>query len=162
MSETTTTTSKAEQGQSEMDRTMAATRILNAPRDLVWKVFTEPDHIKNWWGPNGFTNTIHKMDVRPGGEWNFIMHGPDGTDYVNEMVYDEIVKPERIVLSHGPFPKFHAHIELIDLGDKTELRWKNVFDDDQEFKQAVEVFHAVEGLHQNLGRLEQYVKKQNA
>ena|ERR1700733_13649552 len=152
------TTSKAEPGQNEMNRTMAATRILNAPRDLVWKVLTEPEHIMHWWGPNGFTNTIHKMDVSVGGEWNFIMHGPDGTDYVNEMVYDEIVKPERIVLSHGPFPKFQTHIELIDLGDKTELRWRNVFENDREFKQAVEVFHAVEGLHQNLNRLSEYLK----
>jgi uncharacterized protein YndB with AHSA1/START domain len=143
---------------SSNDRTMAATRILNAPRELVWKVCTEPEHVKNWWGPNGFTNTIHKMEVHPGGEWNFIMHGPDGTDYVNEIVFGEIVKPERITFLHGPFPRFETHIELIDLGDKTEICWKNVFEDDQEFKQAVEVYHAVEGLDQNLGRLSEYLK----
>ncbi len=142
---------------SAKNRTMAATRILNAPRELVWKVLSEPNHVKNWWGPNGFTNTIHKMDFRPGGEWNFIMHGPDGTDYVNEIVFGEIVKPERIIFLHGPFPRFETHIELVDRGDKTELRWKNIFEDDQEFKQAVEVYHAVEGLEQNLDKLKNYV-----
>ena len=162
MSQKNPTTLDVESVKSEMDRTMSATRILNAPRDLVWKVLTDPDHIKHWWGPNGFSLTTHEHEMRIGGQWNFTMHGPEGTNFVNEMVYDEIVKPERIVLSHGPFPKFQMHIELIDRGDKTELRWKNVFEDDQEFKQAVEVYHAVEGLDQNLDRLAQYVKEHNA
>ena len=52
---------------------LTITRVLNAPIELVWKVWTEPDHIKNWWGPNGFTNTIFEMDIRPGGNWDFIM-----------------------------------------------------------------------------------------
>jgi uncharacterized protein YndB with AHSA1/START domain len=143
---------------SEMDRTMAATRILNAPRDLVWEVLTDPDHIKNWWGPNGFSLTTHKHEMRTGGQWNFIMHGPDGTDFQNRMVFDELVPKERIVYSHGPTPRFKMFIQLFDLGDKTELRWKNIFENDQEFKQAVEVYHAVEGLDQNLGRLSGYLK----
>ena len=140
------------------DREIVGTRLLDAPRDLVWKAFTEPEHIKQWWGPNGFTNTVHKMDVRVGGEWNFTMHGPDGTDYRNEIVYDEIVKPERIVYTHGPTPKFQAVIELIERGSKTELRWRNVFETTDDFKRAVEVFHAVEGQQQTLGRLAEYVK----
>ena len=52
-------------------------------------------------GPNGFTTTIHEMDVQVGGVWRFIMHGPDGTDYPNKIVYREIVKPERLVYDHG-------------------------------------------------------------
>ena len=143
---------------SSIDRTMAATRILNAPRDLVWKVLTEPGHIKNWWGPNGFSLTTHKHEIRTGGQWNFTMHGPDGTDYPNEMVFDELVPIERIVYSHGPTPRFQMFIQLSDLGDKTELRWKNVFENDQEFKQAVEVFHAVEGQQQTINRLSEYLK----
>ena len=66
------------------DKELTITRVLNAPIDLVWKVWTDPDHIKNWWGPNGFTNTIFEMDVKPGGNWEFIMHGPDGKDYKNK------------------------------------------------------------------------------
>jgi uncharacterized protein YndB with AHSA1/START domain len=159
MSDKNTTRLDDESVKSEKNRTMAATRILNAPRDLVWKVFTEPEHIKHWWGPNGFSITTDKHEMRAGGEWNFTMHGPDGTDYRNEMVFVELVPNERIVFSHGPFPKFQMHIELTDLGDKTELRWRNVFEDDQEFKQAVEVFHAVEGQQQTIGRLSEYLSK---
>ena len=62
-------------------RELLITRLINAPKELVWEVWTLPRHIEHWWGPNGFTNTINKMDVRMGGEWEFIMHGPDGVDY---------------------------------------------------------------------------------
>ena len=96
--------------------------------------------------------------MRTGGQWNFTMHGPDGTDYQNKMVFDELVPIERIVYSHGPTPRFQMFIQLSDLGDKTELRWKNVFEDDQEFKQAVEVFHAIEGQQQTINRLSEYLK----
>jgi uncharacterized protein YndB with AHSA1/START domain len=61
-------------------RELMISRILNAPRELVFKVFTEPEHIKNWWGPDGFTNTIFKIDVKPGGVWEFIMHAWAGWD----------------------------------------------------------------------------------
>ncbi len=142
---------------SSIDRTMAATRILNAPRTLVWKVLTDPEHIKNWWGPNGFSLTTHEHELRMGGEWNFTMHGPDGTDYLNEMVFEELVPMERIVFAHGPAPKFQMFISLFDLGDKTELHWRNVFESAKEYKRAVEVFHAIEGLHQNVDRLQAYV-----
>lgn len=79
------------------EREISATRVFDAPRDLVWKMWTDRNHIINWWGPNGFTNTIHEMDVRPGGVWSLVMHGPDGRDYQNRFVYREIVKPERLV-----------------------------------------------------------------
>src|SRR5689334_8689979 len=65
---------------STADRELIITRQLNAPVELVWKVWTDPDHIKNWWGPNDFTNTISKMDIKAGGEWDLVMHGPDGID----------------------------------------------------------------------------------
>ena len=77
------------------------TRAFAAPRELVWKAWTDPKHIKAWWGPNGFTTTTLAVNVRPGGVWRFIMHGPDGTDYPNKIVYTEIVKPERLVYDHG-------------------------------------------------------------
>ena len=85
---------------------LTITRVLNAPIDLVWKVWTDPDHIKSWWGPNGFTNTIFEMDVKPGGNWEFIMHGPDGTDFKNKHIYKEIIKPRKLVLHHVTAPKF--------------------------------------------------------
>src|SRR3954449_1876611 len=83
------------------DREIVAVRVFDAPRELVWKLWTDPHHVAQWWGPNGFTNTIHEMDVRPGGVWRFIMHGPDGVDYPNRIVFIEVVEPERLVYSHG-------------------------------------------------------------
>jgi uncharacterized protein YndB with AHSA1/START domain len=86
---------------SPTEPTIIFNREFDAPRDLVWQAWTDPKHIVHWWGPNGFTNTIHAMDVRPGGVWRFIMHGPDGTDYPNKIIYREVVKPERLVYDHS-------------------------------------------------------------
>src|SRR5688572_30826396 len=107
--------------ESTADREISATRVFDAPRDLVWKAWTDPKHIAQWWGPNGFTNTISEMDVKPGGVWRFVMHGPDGTDYRNEIVYLEVVKPERLVYDHGPSPKFRVTVTFAAEGNKTRL-----------------------------------------
>jgi uncharacterized protein YndB with AHSA1/START domain len=81
-----------------VSRKIVITRLLEAPRELVWEAMANPDNVVHWWGPNGFTTTIKKMDIRPGGVWKQVMHGPDGTDYPNSSVFREIVKPERIVI----------------------------------------------------------------
>ena len=94
------------------DRELIITRTLNAPVELVWEVWTNSDHIKNWWGPTGFSNTISKMDLKTGGEWNLVMHGPDGTDYKNKSVFKKIVKYKKIVYEHVSGPKFLATIEF--------------------------------------------------
>src|SRR6266496_3604765 len=95
---------------STADRELFISRLLNAPRELVWEVWTNPEHIANWWGPEGFSNTINTMDVKPGGEWNLVMHGPDGTDYKNKSIFKEVEEPERIVYEHVSGPKFLATI----------------------------------------------------
>ena len=82
------------------NREMHITRMLNAPIDLVWEVWTNPEHIANWWGPSGYTNTIHKMEVIAGGEWRLTMHGPDGKDYPNKSMFIEIVPLKKIVFQH--------------------------------------------------------------
>ena len=82
------------------DRELMISRLLDAPRDLVWEVWTNPDHIKHWWGPAGFKNTIGQMNVENGGAWDFIMHGPDGQDYRNKHIYKEVKKPEKLVMEH--------------------------------------------------------------
>ena len=69
------------------DREIAATRIFDAPRDLVWRAWTDPQQIVQWWGPNGFKTTTYQMEVKPGGVWRFVMHGPDGTDYQNQVTF---------------------------------------------------------------------------
>ena len=70
---------------------------------------------------------MHEMDVRPGGHWRFIMHGPDGTDYLNENQYLEIVKPERLVYLHGPIPKFQATVTFENDNGKTRLTMRTTF-----------------------------------
>ena len=82
---------------STADRELLLTRLLNAPIELVWEVWTDPKHLAQWWGPNGFSNTISQMDVQPGGEWNLVMHGPDGKDYKNKSVFKEVVMHRKLV-----------------------------------------------------------------
>jgi uncharacterized glyoxalase superfamily protein PhnB/uncharacterized protein YndB with AHSA1/START domain len=146
---------------STKDRELIITRLLNAPRELVWKVFTEPEHIKNWWGPTGFTNTIDKMEVRPEGIWEFVMHGPDGTDYKNKSIYKEVVKHERIVFEHVSGPKFTATMIFEAQGEKTFLTWHMLFQSKEEFIQTVKTFKADEGLKQNIEKLNKYLEAQS-
>jgi PhnB protein len=140
------------------DRELIISRLLNAPIDLVWEVWTNAEHIKNWWGPNGFTNTISTMDMKKGGEWNLIMHGPDGTDYKNKSVFKEIVKHKKIVYEHVSGPKFLATIEFESQGEKTFLKWHMLFQSKEEFIQTVKTFKADEGLRQNVEKLNHYLQ----
>ena len=98
------------------DREIVATRVFDAPRELVFRAWTDPDHLVHWWGPKGFTNTFHEFDMRPGGVWRFVMHGPDGTNYKTESVFVEIVKPERIVFDHVSAPQFRMTATFDGLG----------------------------------------------
>ena len=145
------------------DREIRATRILNAPRELVFEVWTDPAHIVKWWGPNGFTNTIHKMDVRPGGTWDFIMHGPDGTDYPNLIKYVEVVKPERLVFDHGSGQEndpaqFHVTVTFEDLGDeRTKLTMVMLFKTAADRDFVVTEYGALDGNKQTMDKLEAYL-----
>ncbi len=132
-------------------------RLLNAPRELVFEVWTDPDHIKNWWGPNGFTSTIHKMQMKPAGEWELVMHGPDGTDYKNKSIFTEVIKPEKIVYVHESSPKFTATVTFEAQGNKTLLNWTMKFETAEQLQKVVEVFKADQGLKQNVDKLEAYV-----
>ncbi|MFT3936079.1 MAG: SRPBCC family protein [Chitinophagaceae bacterium] len=149
-----------EKNNNTADRELVISRVLDAPRELVWEVFTKPEHIKNWWGPNGFTNTIFKMDVVVGGVWDFVMHGPDGTDYKNTSVYKELVKPERIVFDHVSGPKFTATITFEAQGKKTLINWHMLFETAEQFHQVVKTFKADEGLKQNIIKLNDYLLQQ--
>lgn len=152
-------TEQKEETMSTADRELAQTRIYDAPRELVWKAWTEPEHLANWWGPYGFTNTIYEMDVRPGGLWRLVMHGPDGRDYQNEMVYLEVVKLERIVYDHTSHPLFRATVTFEDLAGKTKLTMRMVFESVESRNQTVKVFKADEGLTQTLSRLAELLAK---
>ena len=141
----------------EESRSISGTRVFDAPRELVFDVWTDPNHIANWWGPRGFTTTTHVMDVRPGGEWRFIMHGPDGTDYDNEIVYLEVVRPERLVYTHGPAPIFDVTVTFTEEGGKTRVTMRSIFASAAVRDQVAEEFGAIEGMNETLDRLVEYV-----
>ena len=147
---------------STADREIAATRLLDAPRDLVWAAWTDPRHIAAWWGPNGFTNTIRHLDLRPGGEWRFVMHGPDGTDYQNNVVFLEVIEPERLVYDHVTGPKFHVTVTFREAEGKTMVKMRMLFESAVARARAIEEFGAVEGLAQTLARLAAYLPTMDA
>ncbi|HKW36660.1 MAG TPA: SRPBCC domain-containing protein [Burkholderiales bacterium] len=146
------------------DREMAATRVLDAPRELVWKVWTDPAHIAKWWGPNGFTTTTHSMELRPGGVWRYVMHGPDGRDYQNKVTYIEVAEPERLVYTLGGGEdvepvNHHVTVTFQDLGGKTRIDMRMVFASAEVRAHVVETYGAFEGLKQHLSRLEAHLAK---
>lgn len=141
---------------------IVATRVFRAPRELAFKMWTDREHISNWWGPRGFTTTTHKMDVRPGGEWLFVMHGPDGTDYANKIVYREIAAPERLVYSHVSAPPFETTVTFAEVGDGTRVTAQMLFESTTLRDRCAKEHGAVEGLQQTLERLEEQVSKVSA
>ncbi len=143
------------------DRELLISRQLNAPVELVWEVWTKPGHIVNWWGPNGFTNTINTMEVRPGGEWDLVMHGPDGTDYKNKSIFREVVLHQKLVYEHVSSPRFLATIRFEAQGDQTLITWHMLFETAEEFIRVVKTFKADEGLQQNVEKLGLYLKGLN-
>src|SRR5215471_4120051 len=114
------------------DREIVVSRVISAPRELVFEAFTQVRHLSRWWGPEGFSTTTRSFEFRVGGTWDFVMHGPDGTDYQEWITWREIVPPERIVM-RAVFPT-------------KKLR-----------DEAVEKYHAIEGGEQTLRNLAAYV-----
>jgi uncharacterized protein YndB with AHSA1/START domain len=144
-------------------REIRTTRLFDAPRELVWQAWTDPKHVANWWGPNGFTNTVHEMDVRPGGIWRMTMHGPDGTDYPNRMDFIEVVPPSRLVYNHGDDgagtqESFHVTITFDDQDGKTRITMVSLFSTREERDRIAREFGAEEGAEQHLNRLAEYLK----
>ncbi len=120
--------SAAKQPNDIPDNEIRSSRLINFPRELVWTALSDPNHLVHWWGPKGFTNTFHTFDFKVGGQWKFIMHGPNGIDYPNESRFVEIVEPSRLVLDHVVAPLFWAVIELEDRGDQTLISWRQIFE----------------------------------
>jgi uncharacterized protein YndB with AHSA1/START domain len=140
-------------------RELLISRMLNAPVELVWEAWTNPEHVANWWGPDGFTNTVNTMDMTVGGEWNLVMHGPDGTDYKNKSIFKEIIPFKKIVYEHVTSPKFLTTIEFEAQGEKTFINWHMLFESKEQFIQVVKTFKADEGLKQNIDKLNVYVER---
>lgn len=114
------------------DRVLKIERVFDAPRSLVFKAWTEPEHISKWWGPRGFKSTVLKNDLRPGGAYRIHMRGPDG-DHWSQGVYREVVPPERLVMvgswadANGNPTRPETTLTLLfeDVGGKTRLTLHN-------------------------------------
>lgn len=144
------------------DREIVITRTVRAPRDRVFTAFTDPRHVAHWWGPNGFTLTTHRMDVRPGGTWRFIMHGPDGTDWPNRITYRSVVRPERLEYVHGSDidddpHAFDVTITFTEHDGMTTITMRSLFATASARDLKVTKVRAIEGGNQTLRRLEEYL-----
>ena len=143
---------------STADREIVISRLIDAPRDLVFKAWTHPDHVVQWWGPSGFSTTTREIDVRPGGVWRYVMHGPDGTDYPNRIDFREVVEPERLAYDHsGDSPedalRFETTVTFEDRDGKTELTMRSLFETAALRDQVIREYGALEGGKQTLERL---------
>jgi uncharacterized protein YndB with AHSA1/START domain len=157
----TTTSSGGEPDNMTADREIVVSRLIGAPRELVFEALTEVRHLSRWWGPEGFTTTTRSFEFRAGGAWDFVMHGPDGTDYQEWITWTEIVPPERIVLVHGEFrgdPNAFASVLTFEpAGEETRIVMRAVFATKELRDEAVEKYHAIEGGEQTLRNLAAYV-----
>lgn len=143
-------------------RSIVTTRLIDAPRDLVWQAWTDPKHLAKWWGPDGFTTTTSRFEFRTGGVWRFVMHGPDGRDYENRITYDAIEPPARIVYRHGGDEavepvQFHTTVTFVEEGGRTRLTMHAVFPSAAERDRVAREYGAVEGAQQTIRRLATYV-----
>lgn len=138
------------------DHTFQATRHIAAPPDQVFAALTDPARLARWWGPNGFTNEVSLCDMRPGGRWVFVMHGPDGRAYPNENVFETLTPPQadqpaQFVVRHVGAPLFRMHLTLHADGAGTRVEWAQVFDSAEVAAQLAAL--VVPANAQNLSRL---------
>ena len=145
-----------------LDREIVLTRVFDAPRELVFDAWTNPEHLPRWFGPQGFTVTTHEIDIRVGGRWRFIFHGPDGTDYDNRMVFLEMKRPELIVVDHGTDcdddpGRFRTTVTFDEQSNgKTVLTLRQLHPTKEQRDQGI-AFGAVEFGFQTLDKLAAYL-----
>jgi uncharacterized protein YndB with AHSA1/START domain len=143
------------------DREIIISRTVNAPRSLVWEAWTTPEHLAKWWGPNGFTITTKEFSFSEGGQWRFVMHGPDGRDYPNHIVFTKIEKPKVITHDHGGDDgkvHFQAVITFEEKDGKTEITMKSIFPSKEELEHVVKEYGAIEGGKQTLAKMAAYAE----
>lgn len=137
-------------------------REFNAPRELVFDVWTQSQHLTQWWGPNGFTLTTEPMRAAAGVSWKFTMHGPDGTDFPNHIIFTEVTRPDRLVYKHSDDNgsigvSFEVTILFEAIDHKTQLRMHMVFESVEALEKVAREYGAIEGAEQHLERLKQYL-----
>jgi uncharacterized protein YndB with AHSA1/START domain len=141
------------------DRRFVHSRLVDATPEQVFAAFARPERLARWWGPDGFTSTFEEFDLRPGGSWRFVMHGPDGTDHSNTNVFRVVDPPNRVEVEHvSADHHFVLRITFARQGAQTIVGWEQVFDT-VEHKELVAPW--VEPANeQNLDRLQREVAAQ--
>ncbi|MBT1703349.1 SRPBCC domain-containing protein [Fulvivirgaceae bacterium PWU20] len=137
-------------------RKVRITHTFKAPISLMWEVWTRPEHLVHWWGPNGFTSTIEKMDLTEGGEWRMTLQGPGGTNYPNRSIFKEITSLKKIVFEHFN-PHFITTVIFESKGEETQVDWSLLFDTAEMRDIVVKAHKADEGQKQNVYKLESYL-----
>lgn len=154
---------KTEPRPQEANREILITRVLHAPREIVFRAWRDPENISRWWGPEGFTTTTKAMDFRPGGIWSFVMHGPDGRDYENRIRYEEIEEPSLLTYAQaggyedGGSIQFRSQVTFEPEGENTKLTLRMVFESVEDRKRVIREYAAVEGGIETIGRLAEHL-----
>lgn len=140
-----------------INKDIITTRVFDFPREQVFRAWAEPGLLSQWWGPNGFTNTFDEFEFKPGGDWKFTMHSPDGKKFSNESRYVSIAEPESIVLDHVNWPNFRLTATFEDLGGKTGLTFHQAFANQADYEKLKPI--ATPANEENLDRLQSVLEK---
>ena len=141
-------------------REIITKRLLNFPRSLVYSAWSDPHHLKNWWGPNGFTNTFELFDFRPGGRWRFVMHGPDKGNYNNECEFLHIDEPRVIYWKRYSNPLFRVAVLFEEVSfQSTNVTFRMIFDTPEECEKLKKF--VINKNEENFDRLESELKLMN-
>lgn len=114
------------------DHEIITTRLFDAPVGRVYKAWSDPVHLANWWGPKGFTNTFPEFDLQPGGHWRFVMHGPEAGHYKNECMFLMVEPEKRLIWNRITQPLFQVVVLFEALEKQTKVTFKMVFETEQE------------------------------
>jgi uncharacterized protein YndB with AHSA1/START domain len=140
------------------DREFVHSRHIEAPQKEVFRAFSQPERLARWWGPDGFSSTFETFDLRQGGAWRFVMHGPDGTDYPNESVFRALEPPSRVVIEHlSDEHHFFLTITFEARGSQTLVGWRQLFDSAEHKEKVAAVVR--QANEQNLDRLQAEVAR---
>lgn len=139
------------------DCEIVSSRVVNSPIQLVFRAWSEPEHLKKWWGPAGFTNTFHEFDFRVGGKWSFIMHGPEKGNYPNECEFIKIEEPALIAWKRHSKPLFQVLVTFKEIDiDKTKIVFKQLFETAKECNKLKPF--VIDKNEENFDRLENELK----
>lgn len=145
-------------------REIILNRLIRAPRPTVFEAWINPEKLATWWGPKGFTLSMQSFNLETGGEWKFVMHGPDGADYPNRVVFIEVVAPTRISFSQSSDTdndpdQFNTTVIFEDQDDCTLLNMRLIFKTTEARNHVIQSYDGIEAAEQSLDRLEELLFK---